>query len=74
MNEYRILERWGEVHIQQRARFMFFTWWSTLETHHYESANYPIDFLTVEGAKSEIDRRREIHHKIYEVPTKITTY
>ena len=74
MQEYRIVERWGEVHIQEKVTFACFSWWGTLKTSYMESMNHPIDFLTVEGAKTEIDRRRAIHHKIYEVPAKTTYY
>ena len=71
---YRIIERWGEVHIQYQKRFLGLRWWGTVKRHYPEGTSEPVDFKTVGAAKAEIDRFRAIHHKIYEVPPVVTYY
>lgn len=72
----RILERWGEVHVQKRVSFLGIKWWSTVERHYGEMlmGSEPVDFKTVEEAKAYIDKMYAVYHKIYEVPAKITYY
>lgn len=75
--EYRIVEVYGQVFVEQRKRFLWIRYWDRLtkQTYGGESGIYPaaFDFQTVNAAKHYIDNQLEIERTCSQPPI-ITPY